>query len=127
MQAVTPVPVGIDQAYGELLRLTETHPRISYGELDAQTLKELRLFGVPKDEYFKRIEESLDQIIRALPQIRRVLDAWPFATTPKQQNALLRSILSRIDYTKTTRCQRNESAADHITLSLSFLDTHASE
>ena len=55
MQAVTPVPVGIDQAYGELLRLTETHPRISYGELDAQTQKELRLLGVPKDEYFKRI------------------------------------------------------------------------
>ena len=72
MQAVTPVPVGIDQAYGELLRLTETHPRISYGEHDAQTLKELRLFGVPKDEYFKRIEESLDQIIRALPAMKRI-------------------------------------------------------
>ena len=72
MQAVTPVSHGIDQALGELLRFTETHPRIPYGELDAHMLKELRLFGVPRDEYFKRIEESLDQIIRALPAMKRI-------------------------------------------------------
>ena len=62
-----------------------------------------------------------------LPRIRQVLDAWPFATTPGQQNALLRSILSRVDYSKTHSCLRNESAADFISISLSFLPTHKSE
>lgn len=72
MQAVTPVSGGIGEAYGELLRFIETHGRLSYQELDALTLREVRLFGVPKDAYFKQIEEALDQIIRALPAMKRI-------------------------------------------------------
>ena len=72
MQAVTPVPRELDQAWEELLRFAETRPRLTYEELDALTLTELRLFGVPKDAYFARIEEALDRIIRALPAMKRI-------------------------------------------------------
>ena len=98
--------------------------------LDRRSVLQSKINSAQDEIDRARAQEKPDQsaaVLHNLPQIHHVLDAWPFATTPKQQNALLRSILSRIDYTKTTRCQRNESAADHITLSLSFLDTHESE
>lgn len=66
-----------------------------------------------------------DAIRAILPRVRAVLDAWPHATTPQEQNALLRSVLSRIDYAKTHACKRNETAADHLTLSLYPLVTPA--
>ena len=72
MQAVTPVPQELDQAWEELLRFAENRPRLTYEELDALTLTELRLFGVPTDSYFARIEEALDRIIRALPAMKRI-------------------------------------------------------
>lgn len=72
MQAVTPVSSGIDHAYAELFALIKEQNSITYGELDALMLKDLRLFDVPKDEYFKQIEDSLDRIIRVLPAIKRI-------------------------------------------------------
>ena len=63
-------------------------------------------------------------IIRLLPQIRHVLSAWPFASTPAEQNALLRSVLSRIDYTKTTRRTRADDPRANIDLVLWPLHTH---
>lgn len=68
-------------------------------------------------------ESEAAQIIRALPNIRRVLDAWPFATTPADQNALLRSILSRVTYSKTGPLTRDKNPRDSIHLSLTFLQT----
>ncbi|MBR3105844.1 MAG: recombinase family protein [Clostridia bacterium] len=68
-------------------------------------------------------ESQAAQIIRALPQIRRVLDAWPYATTPADQNALLRSILSRVTYSKTGPLTRDKNPRDSVSLSLSFLPT----
>jgi hypothetical protein len=61
------------------------------------------------------------QIIQALPAIRRFLDAWPYATTPAEQNALLRSIISRIDYSKPHRLNRNNDPRDSITLKITLL------
>ena len=72
MQAVTPVASGIDRAYADLSDRIKESKGLTYEELDSLILKELRLFGVPKDEYFRRIEESLDRIIRALPAIKRI-------------------------------------------------------
>lgn len=72
MQAVTPVSTGIDRSLSELLQFTKDHPRVSYGELDAHMLGDLRLFGVPKDAYFRQIEGYLDAILHALPAIKRI-------------------------------------------------------
>lgn len=72
-------------------------------------------------------EPEAARIIRALPKIRRVLDSWPFAKTPADQNALLRSILSRVTYSKTGPLTRDKNPRDSISISLSFLQTHGDE
>lgn len=64
------------------------------------------------------------QIIRILPRVREVLQSWPYATTAAEQNALLRSVLSRIEYTKTGPLLRNDNPLDHITLVLYPLLTY---
>lgn len=66
-------------------------------------------------------------IIRILPQVRRVLDSWPYAQTAADQNALLRSILSSATYTKTARRQRNDDPRAGISLILSPLRTPTSK
>ena len=72
-------------------------------------------------------ESEAARIIRALPQIRRVLDAWPYAATPADQNVLLRSILSRVTYSKTGPLTRDKDPRDSIRLSLTFLQTPEGE
>lgn len=67
-----------------------------------------------------RSEDQESAILRNLPALHSFLDAWPFAATPADQNALLRSILSRIDYTKTQRLLRNDDPTEHISLILHF-------
>lgn len=62
-------------------------------------------------------------IIRILPQVRRVLAAWPFAATAAEQNALLRSVLSRIDYSKSGPLLRSDSARDNISIAIYPLHT----
>lgn len=62
---------------------------------------------------------SMESAIRALlPRVQEVLAAWPYTQSPQEQNALLRSVLSRIDYSKTHPCHRNEDPRDYITISL---------
>lgn len=62
---------------------------------------------------------STEDVIRALlPRVRAVLQSWPHASSPQEQNALLRSVLSRIEYTKTHTCLHGESARDFLTISL---------
>lgn len=62
---------------------------------------------------------STEDAIRALlPQVRAVLEAWPHTSSPQEQNVLLRSVLSRIDYTKTHVCNRYENSRDFLTISL---------
>lgn len=51
-----------------------------------------------------------------LPALRRVLDAYPYAETAEQKNALLRSVVARVDYHKTQAAKRNQSSADFMTL-----------
>ena len=52
------------------------------------------------------------------PQIRRVLDAYRLAPSAAEQNALLKTIIDRIEYDKTHRCSPTENAADFLTLTL---------
>ena len=74
-------------------------------------------------DHLRALDQAQGQesaLLRNLPALRSVLDAWPFAATPADQNALLRSILSRIDYTKTKPLKKNEDPKEHITLTLHF-------
>lgn len=89
-----------------------------------ETLSEKIKSAEDEIAHLRSLDAAGDQetaILRNLPKIRSVLDAWPFATTAKEQNDLLRSLLSRVDYTKTQRLQRNDNPLDHITLTLHFL------
>ena len=51
-----------------------------------------------------------------LPQIRRVLDAYPLAQTAEQKNALLRSVVDHVYYHKTHTARRNENPAQFLSL-----------
>ena len=51
-----------------------------------------------------------------LPQIERVLDAYPLATSAEQKNALLRSVVDHVIYHKTHAARKNENPADYIEL-----------
>ena len=55
-------------------------------------------------------------IVAELPQIQSVLDAYPLADDPAEKNALLRSVIDHIDYSKTKTCMRNENPADFLTI-----------
>ena len=51
-----------------------------------------------------------------IPQIRTVLDAYRSAPTPADKNALLRTVIARIEYRKTQRLYRNNALGDHLSL-----------
>ena len=57
--------------------------------------------------YVQPPEEAIPAI---LPQIRRVLDAYPRAETAEQKNALLRSVVQKVVYHKTERGWINHKA-----------------
>ena len=61
------------------------------------------------------------EIFPALPRVRQVLDAWPFAVTAAEQNALLRAAVSRIEYAKTAPCKRGQDPRENITLNIFLL------
>ena len=72
-------------------------------------------------------QDTASDIIRALPQIRHILDAWPYAATPADQNALLRSVLSRVDFQKSAPLLRNQNPRDHMEIFLHLLHTPTDE
>lgn len=78
-------------------------------------------------ESFSRADDQSSAIARSIPQIRHILQAWPYATTAAEQNALLRSVLSRIDYKKTHRGTRADNPRDHISLTLHVLQIPKNE
>ena len=62
---------------------------------------------------------STDDLIRAnIPQIVHVLDAWPSCTTAKEQNALLRTVISSITLQKDTIARRNTDPRDALVLTI---------
>ena len=58
--------------YGSAYQFAQAHRYITYDRFDRAVLKEIRLFDVPQEPQFRGIEETLDQIIRALPAIRHI-------------------------------------------------------
>lgn len=67
------------------------------------------------------VENTIPQdeiVIEQLPQIRKVLDAYPLTKDAELKNKLLKSILVRIDYDKTHICSQNENPAEYLHLTL---------
>lgn len=59
-----------------------------------------------------------DPIAQILPQVRTVLGTYDLTATPAEKNALLRTVIDHITYTKTQRCYRNSNPTDHLRLTL---------
>ena len=59
-----------------------------------------------------------DPILAILPQVRTVLGSYDLTATPAEKNALLRTVIDHITYTKTQRCKRNNAPTDHLNLTL---------
>ena len=57
-------------------------------------------------------------ISEAIPAIERVLDAFPMAETVEQQNRLLKSVIARIEYTKTESATKSIDPASLMTLKI---------
>lgn len=72
-----------------------------------ETLKALQTSTEPTD----------DEVMRAnLPLILSVLEAYDTSSDPRERNKLLKSVFSRIEYSKTRRCFRNENPAAALSL-----------
>lgn len=68
-------------------------------------------------ELDKLTHRTPEQAIAAiLPACERVLDAYQYAETAEQKNALLRSVVDRVIYHKTRCAKKNENPADYIEL-----------
>lgn len=55
---------------------------------------------------------------RLKPRIEHVLEAWQYCNTAGEKNDLARTVVSKIIYSKTRRCYRNEDPGKYLTLDL---------
>lgn len=55
-----------------------------------------------------------DPVEPLVPQIRTVLEAYRHAETAADKNALLRTVIDRVEYAKLQRCYRNNKPGDHL-------------
>lgn len=53
-----------------------------------------------------------------IPQIKKVLDVYRSAPSVEDKNALLRTVIERIEYRKPQRLYRNNNLSDYITLTI---------
>lgn len=58
--------------YAQILRFVQGNNRISYTRFDSLILKKVNLFALPEDFNFEALGRALDEIIRALPAIKRI-------------------------------------------------------
>lgn len=80
-----------------------------------QQLQELRR----QLEETKKLEDDPTPDWHALaPQIRHVLDAWPHAATPKEQNELLKTVVARIEYTKVMHRKKSDPPGKNLELAI---------
>ncbi|MBP3411377.1 MAG: recombinase family protein [Clostridia bacterium] len=78
-----------------------------------------RIQAVQNHIYSLQDTPSTEDIIRAeLPQIRHVLESYPLTSDLQAKNELLRSVISRVDYSKTHKCMRNENPSDFLELTV---------
>ena len=59
-----------------------------------------------------------DPIAEILPQVRTVVDVYDLAATPGEKNALLRTVIDHVSYTKTRRCYRNNAPTDYLSINI---------
>ena len=68
-----PTTIGkFGQEYANIETFIRAHSSFTYGEFDGYVLNDISLFDVPGDEQFSAIEKELDEILKALPSIRRI-------------------------------------------------------
>ena len=95
---------------------------------DAQFLQRSQVLNTRKEDILSRLndlrlsqQKARDALTRReqiIPQVRHVLASYPTATV-EDKNALLRTVLTRVYYTKTVR--RSRSGSDDGDLSLSIV------
>lgn len=59
---------------------------------------------------------TAEAINAAIPAVRRVLDVFPHAQTVEQENDLLKSVIARVEYTKTHASVKGENPSDYLSL-----------
>ena len=57
-----------------------------------------------------------EAIAASIPAVKRVLDAFSSAQTVEQENELLKSVISRVDYSKTHAAVKGETPADFLSI-----------
>lgn len=58
--------------YLSALRFSEEHNGINYSEFDGFVLRQLTLFDIPDEDFLHTAEETVDEIISALPAFKRI-------------------------------------------------------
>ena len=109
----------IDQTDAQLTRameLVETGVYSAADYISRKTALEARKTALTAelDKLTRKTPEAARAAI--LPVVRRVIDAYPYAETAEQKNALLRSVVDRVIYHKTHSAKKNEDPAKFIEL-----------
>lgn len=121
--------IAIDAAEANLARLRAQRERIfaAYedGAYDTPTFlkrrndKNAEIAAAQRalDDLLADSTPSPEECIRMqLPAIRNALELYAVATDPQDKNAILKSVISRVEYKKTVRCFRNMDPAKELEL-----------
>lgn len=122
----------IDAAQANLARLRAQRERIfaAYedGAYDTPTFIKRRN---DKDAEISAAQSALDELLAdstpspeecirmQLPAIRNALELYAVATDPQDKNAILKTVISRVEYKKTVRCFRNMDPSKELELVVS--------
>ena len=72
------------------------------------------------DDLMADTTPTVSECIQALvPRIRTALDLYAASSDVQDKNRILKSLISRIDYSKTARCTRNQDPTQFLTLTIS--------
>ncbi|MBQ8394016.1 MAG: DUF2357 domain-containing protein [Clostridia bacterium] len=61
-----------ENEYDSILQFAKEYNRIPYSRLDAYTLQAVNLFALPENNYFQALDGFLEEIISALPALKRI-------------------------------------------------------
>lgn len=64
------------------------------------------------------VKDKRSAIQALLPQLQNVMDLYSPSLSPATRNQLLRSVIDKVEYTKTRRCYRNENPIDFVELEI---------
>lgn len=69
---LTPSAYRDGELYSALLSFIREHGEITYPQFDSAIMTELNLFDIPDREYIIAVEQTADQILKALPAFKRI-------------------------------------------------------